>query len=201
MTDKTKSLLITQTQPNFRYSQSSLNSTQTSENDYNLYCFSQGYKNHEKGYWRGVLRNKNIDFDLRFNKDWNRRIELEPDDGESLFQSSTQFSNDFIKFINDNDIGWDTGLFQNFKKKQSQAGVKKQKNKEWLLSNGVKRSTVAVELRTQNYKQFEANEKNKELKKAYLQNKAKLEEQYVSQKGKQYDYSDKKISTNKFEKT
>ena len=201
MTDKTKSLLITQTQPNFRYSQSSLNSTQTSENDYNLYCFSQGYKNHEKGYWRGVLRNKNIDFDLRFNKDWNRRIELEPDDGESLFQSSTQFSNDFIKFINDNDIGWDTGLFQNFKKKQSQAGVKKQKNKEWLLSNGVKRSTVAVELRTQNYKQFEANEKNKELKKAYLQNKAKLEEQYVSQKGKQYDYSDKKIPTNKFEKT
>ena len=44
---------------------------------YYLYCFSQGYKNREKGYWRGVLRNKYVDFDLRFNKEWNRRIELE----------------------------------------------------------------------------------------------------------------------------
>ena len=59
--------------PNYGYFQSYLNSNEKSENDYNLYCFNQGYKNHEKGYWRGVLRNKNIDFDLRFNKEWNRR--------------------------------------------------------------------------------------------------------------------------------
>ena len=197
MTEKTKSLSIAQNTTNFRYSQSSLNSTDNSETDYNLYCFSQGYKNHEKGYWRGVLRNKNIDFDLRFNKDWNRRIELEPDDSESLSQTSTQFSNDLIKFINDNEIGWDVELFQNFKKKQSQAGVKKQKNKEWLLSNGVKRTTVAVGLRTQNYKQFEENEKNKEFKKA----QAKLEEKYSYQKGKKYDYSDKKITGDKYFKS
>ena len=59
--------------PNFGCSQSYLNSNETSENDYNLYCFNQGYKNHEKCYWSGVLMNKNIDFDLRFNKEWNRR--------------------------------------------------------------------------------------------------------------------------------
>ena len=205
MTDKTKSLLTMQTNPNFRYSQSSLNSTESSENDYNLYCFSQGYKNHEKGYWRGVLRNKNVDFDLRFNKDWNRRIELEGDDfekGDSLLQSSTQFSNEFIKFVNDNEIAWDFGRFQNFKKKQMQSGVKKQKNKEWLLSNGVKRNAGAVDLRTQNYKQFEENEKNKELKKAALYNQGKLYEVktgYLA--GKQYQYSDNKGTAEKLIKS
>ena len=205
MTDKTKSLLTIQTNPNFRYSQSSLNSTESSENDYNLYCFSQGYKNHEKGYWRGVLRNKNVDFDLRFNKDWNRRIELEGDDfekGDSLLQSSTQFSNEFIKFVNDNEIAWDFGRFQNFKKKQMQSGVKKQKNKEWLLSNGVKRNAGAVDLRTQNYKQFEENEKNKELKKAALYNQGKLYEVktgYLA--GKQYQYSDNKGTAEKLIKS
>ena len=80
MTDKTKSLLYSQKPNNFRYSHSSSNSTENTEIDYNLYCFSQGYKNREKGYWRGVLRNKYVDFDLRFNKEWNRRIELEDDD-------------------------------------------------------------------------------------------------------------------------
>ena len=205
MTDKTKSLLTIQTNPNFRYSQSSLNSTESSENDYNLYCFSQGYKNHEKGYWRGVLRNKNVDFDLRFNKDWNRRIELEGDDfekGDSLLQSSTQFSNEFIKFVNDNEIAWDFGRFQNLKKKQMQSGEKKKKNKEWLLSNGVKRNAGAVDLRTQNYKQFEENEKNKELKKAALYNQGKLYEVktgYLA--GKQYQYSDNKGTAEKLIKS
>lgn len=81
MTDKTK-LKFNSTSPFLRYSQKSSNSTENSDLDYNLYCYSQGYKNLEKGYWRGVLRNKNVDFDLRFNKEWNRRIELENDDYE-----------------------------------------------------------------------------------------------------------------------
>ena len=196
MIDKTNSLVIKDTNTNFRYSQSSSNSTNDNEIDYNLYCFSQGYKNHEKGYWRGVLRNKNIDFDLRFNKDWNRRIELEGDSFEkSDFPSISKFSNEFIAFVNDNEIGWDNTRFQNFKKKQIQTGAKKQKNKEWLLSNGVKRNAGTLELRTQNYKQFEENEKNKELKKAYITTQIKQqEEKYSYTAGKQYGYSDKKTS-------
>ena len=191
--------------PNLGYSQSYLNSNEASENDYNLYCFSQGYKNHEKGYWRGVLRNKNIDFDLRFNKEWNRRIELEGESlekSDSLLQSSTQFSNEFIKFVNDNEIGWDLGRFENFKKKQAQTGGKKQKNKEWLLSNGIKRHAGALEIRTQNYKQFEENEKNKELKKAYLNTQIKQQEVKTGyQVGKQYEYSDKKGTSEKIQKS
>ena len=153
MIDTTNSLLISDINPKFRYSQSSTNSTNSNEIDYNLYCFSQGYKNHEKGYWRGVLRNKNIDFDLRFNKDWNRRIELEGDSFEkSDFPSISKISNELIAFVNDNEICWDSARFQNFKKKQIQTGGKKQKNKEWLLSHGIKRNFCTLELRTQNYK-------------------------------------------------
>ena len=66
MSDKTK-LKFNSTTPLLRYSQKSSNSTENSDLDYYLYCYSQGYKNLEKGYWRGVLRNKNVDFDLRFN--------------------------------------------------------------------------------------------------------------------------------------
>ena len=212
MTDKTKSLLYTPKSNNFRYSQSSLNSNENSEIDYNLYCFSQGYKNREKGYWRGVLRNKNIDFDLRFNKEWNRRIELEDDDLEktlySLNKSELKFpsldksSNEYISFVNDNEIGWDSGRFQNFKKIQLQAGVKKQKNKEWLLSNGIKRGTVGVELRTQNYKQFEASEKNKELKKTILSNKTKPQEENIQYpSGQIYEYAGNKWTADKLQKS
>ena len=152
--------------PNIRYSQTSLNSTQNSDIDYNLYCFSQGYENKEKGFWRGVLRNKNIDFDLKLDKEWNRKIEFEDD--INISETQSQISNvetDIISIMNESDIGWDKNLFQNFKKKQ--AGIKKQKNKEWLLSNGIKRGQQndIVELRTQNYKQFEENERNKKLKK------------------------------------
>ena len=43
--------------------------------------------------------------------------------------------------------------------------MKKQKNKEWLLSNGVKRTPFNAEIRTQNFKQFEASEKLKKDKK------------------------------------
>ena len=151
--------------PNIRYSQTSLNSTQNSDLDYNLYCFSQGYENKEKGFWRGVLRNKNIDFDLKLDKEWNRKIEFEND--INISETQSQISNvetDIISLMNDTEIGWDKNLFQNFRKKQ--AGMKKQKNKEWLLSNGIKRAqNSVVELRTQNYKQFEENERNKKLKK------------------------------------
>jgi len=151
---------------NIRYSQTSLNSTQNSDLDYNLYCFSQGYENKEKGFWRGVLRNKNIDLDLKLDKDWNRKIEFE--DEINLSETQSQISNvetDIISIMNEAEIGWDKNLFQNFKKKQ--AGIKKPKNKEWLISNGLKRGqqNTTVELRTQNYKQFEENEKNKRLKK------------------------------------
>ena len=151
---------------NIRYSQTSLNSTQNSDLDYNLYCFSQGYENKEKGFWRGVLRNKNIDLDLKLDKDWNRKIEFE--DEINLSETQSQISNvetDIISIMNEAEIGWDKNLFQNFKKKQ--AGIKKPKNKEWLISNGLKRGqqNTTFELRTQNYKQFEENEKNKRLKK------------------------------------
>ena len=161
MFDNASSNIIKNKAPNIRYSQTSLNSTQNSDLDYNLYCFSQGYENKEKGFWRGVLRNKNIDFVLRLNKEWNRRIELE--DNLSLSEEQSQMSNletDLISFVSERDIGWDQNLFQNFKKKQ--IGTKKQKNKEWLLSNGVKRA--GVELRTQNYKQFQENERYKRMK-------------------------------------
>ena len=162
MFDNASSNIIKNKAPNIRYSQTSVNSTQNSDLDYNLYCFSQGYENKEKGFWRGVLRNKNIDFDLRLNKEWNRRIELEDD--LSLSETQSQMSSletDLISFVSEQDIGWDKNLFQNFKKKQ--VGTKKQKNKEWLLSNGIKRA--GVELRTQNYKQFEENERYKRMKK------------------------------------
>ena len=163
--------------PDIRYSQTSLNSTQNSDLDYNLYCFSQGYENKEKGFWRGVLRNKNIDFDLKLDKEWNRKIEFEDD--INISETQSQISNvetDIISIMNESDIGWDKNLFQNFKKKQ--AGIKKQKNKEWLLSNGIKRGQQngIVELRTQNYKQCEENERNKKLKKSEkpYQNKKQL---------------------------
>jgi hypothetical protein len=176
--------------PNIRYSQTSLNSTQNSDLDYNLYCFSQGYENKEKGFWRGVLRNKNIDFDLKLDKDWNRRIELE--DSLALSDAQSQISNldtEIISIMNEVDLGWDKNLFQNFKKKQS--GIKKQKNKEWLLSNGVKRAQgIIVELRTQNYKQFEENEKDKKIKK--IQNeKTPLKKQELILDNSRYQYSEK----------
>ena len=183
MTDKAKFKALSTTNQNFRYSQTSSNSTENSELDYYLYCYSQGYRNLEKGYWRGVLRAKNVDFDLRYNKEWNRRIELEDDDSENTYFStgksgvqipgSGKFSSEYLTFINDNEIGWDTDRFKNFQKYQHQIGMKKQKNKEWLLSNGVKRTPFNAELRTQNFKQFEANEKLKKDKKgSYLdQNK------------------------------
>ena len=184
--------------PNIRYSQTSLNSTQNSDLDYNLYCFSQGYENKEKGFWRGVLRNKNIDFDLKLDKEWNRRIELE--DSLALSDAQSQISNldtEIISIMNEGDMGWDKNLFQNFKKKQS--GVKKQKNKEWLLSNGIKRAQgIVVELRTQNYKQFEENEKNKKLKK--IQNeKPPQQKQELILDNSRYQYSEKAKKYNQAE--
>ena len=169
--------------PDIRYSQTSFNSNQNSDLDYNLYCFSQGYENKEKGFWRGVLRNKNIDFDLKFDKEWNRKIELEDD--FNISETQSQISNvdtDIISFVNESEIGWDKNLFQNFKKKQT--GIKKQKNKEWLLSNGIKRAqNEFVELRTQNYKQFVENEQNKKLKK--IQNEKDKEKTYQYKKQQQ----------------
>ena len=162
MFDNVKANLTTKKTPIVRYSLTSANSTQNSDLDYNLYCFSQGYQNKEKGFWRGVLRNKNIDFALRLNKEWNRKIELEDDVSFTDTQSEiSSLETDLISHVNEAEIGWDKNLFQNFKKQQ--AGTKKYKNKEWKLSNGVKRNQV--ELRTQNYKQFEENERNKKLKK------------------------------------
>ena len=203
MTDKTKSLLYSQKPNNFRYSHSSSNSTENTEIDYNLYCFSQGYKNREKGYWRGVLRNKYVDFDLRFNKEWNRRIELEDDDITKTLEAfkkanELKSSNELISFVNDHDISWDSNGFQNFKNIQLKAGPKKIKNKEWLLSNGVKRGT-GVELRTQNYKQFEASEKNKELKKTLMSQQSKP----IDDKNKiqLYEYVGSKLTADKAHKS
>ena len=162
MFDNVKANLTTKNTPIVRYSLTSANSTQNSDLDYNLYCFSQGYQNREKGFWRGVLRNKNIDFALRLNKEWNRKIELEDDVSFTDTQSEiSSLETDLISHVNEAEIGWDKNLFQNFKKQQ--AGTKKYKNKEWKLSNGVKRNQV--ELRSLNYKQFEENERNKKLKK------------------------------------
>ena len=137
MFDNVKANLTTKNTPIVRYSLSSANSTQNSDLDYNLYCFSQGYQNKEKGFWRGVLRNKNIDFALRLNKEWNRKIELEDDVSFTDTQSEiSSLETDLISHVNEAEIGWDKNLFQNFKKQQ--AGTKKYKNKEWKLSNGVK---------------------------------------------------------------
>ena len=61
----------------------------------------------------------------------NRRIELEPDDfqkSDSFWQNQTQFSNEFIKFVNDNEIGG-YGLIPKFQEKASSNGRKKQKKK------------------------------------------------------------------------
>ena len=200
MTDKAKFKALSTTNQNFRYSQTSSNSTENSELDYYLYCYSQGYRNLEKGYWRGVLRAKNVDFDLRYNKEWNRRIELEDDDSENTnfstgksgvqISGTGKFSNEYLTFINDNEIGWDADRFKNFQKYQHQAGMKKQKNKEWLLSNGVKRTPFNAEIRTQNFKQFEANEKLKKDKKgsSYLDKNKPGVDIYEYEKEDKYPY-------------
>ena len=186
-------------EPNIRYSQNSLNSTQNSDLDYNYYCYSQGYKNKEKGFWRGVLSNKNIDFALRFNKEWNKRIELE--DELSFSDNQSQISNvetDIISFVNENEIGWDKNLYENFKKKQT--GVKKPKNKEWLFSNGVKRSKVGVELKTQNYKQFTENEINKKLKKEKEKDISYQNKPELILESNKYNITRQKIESNIFPK-
>ena len=206
MFDNVKANLTTKKTPIVRYSLTSANSTQKSDLDYNLYCFSQGYQNMEKGFWRGVLRNKNIDFALRLNKEWNRKIELEDDVSFTDTQSEiSSLETDLISHVNEAEIGWDKNLFQNFKKQQ--AGTKKYKNKEWKLSNGVKRNQV--ELRTQNYKQFEENERNKKLKKMekgtdnnlnYKNNIILNDNRYqLSDKTKQYESGENIYSYNRNE--
>ena len=189
----------------FRYSQNSINSSKNSDLDYNLYCFSQGYANKEKGFWKGVLRNKNVDFALRFNKEWNYKFELE--DEISLSETQSQQSSletDIISYVNETEIGWDKNLFQNFKKQQT--GTKKLKNKEWLLSNGVKRSQVGVELRTQNYKQFQENEKNKNIMKEKVkkyQNKQELilNKNQLSNKAKDKELNKFNITQKSYQKS
>ena len=166
MTDKSK-LKFSSKSPYLRYSQKSSNSSENSDLDYNLYCYSQGYKNLEKGYWRGVLRNKNVDFDLRFNKEWNRRIELENDDYEqtNYFTKKAElqlagldkFSKEYITLINESEIGWNSDRFKNFQMFQNQNGIKKQKNKEWILSNKIKRKSEGVDSNLQNYTQIDSN--------------------------------------------
>ena len=183
MIDKKNPKLMKPTNPIFRYTQTPSDSSENSDLDYNLYCYSQGYKHREKGYWRGVLRGKNVDYDLRFNKEWNRRIELEDDDFEmthsSTFKSDLQiggtgkYPKEYLTLINDSEIGWETERFKNFQKYQHQIGMKKANNKEWLLSNGIKRSTTGAEIRTQKFKQFEASEKLKEQKKPSYLDKSK----------------------------
>ena len=189
MSDKTKSDINNQNSIPFVYSQPPLNKPVNAEdNEYNLYCFSQGYKNHEKGYWRGVLRNKNVDFDLRFNKEWNRRIELENDDIDGTEFASSKMAKEnlreeikeYISFLNENEVGWENGRFEKFQKQQNSAGIKKEKKKEWILSNGIKRNAKTIELRTKNYKQFEEIEKNKEIKKPIVSSQVKTQEKNSS---------------------
>ena len=190
MFDNASSNVILKKAPSIRYSQRSSNSTENSDLDYNLYCFSQGYENKEKGFWRGVLRNKFIDFDLRFNKEWNRKIELEDD--LSITDTQSQISSldtDIISFVKESEIGWNKNLFQTFKNQQT--GKQKQKNKEWLLSNGIKRAQGGVELRTQNYKQFEEKERNKKMKKEMEKVPTPDINKYqLTGKSKQYDLRD-----------
>ena len=214
MKDNTKSKYSSKINPTFRYSHTSSNSSETSELDYYLYCYSQGYKNREKGYWRGVLRSKNVDYDLRNNKEWNRRIELEDDDFDKTYYSSKKsdlqfggserFSKDYITLVNDSEIGWETSRFKKFQKYQQQNGIRKNMNKEWLLSNGVKRGSGA-EIRAQTYKQFEASEQLKSQKyntysdknKEWGDNKNVKEESkysygFGSGSSKKYDLTEKK---------
>ena len=155
-----------------------------------------------------MLRNKNIDFALRLNKEWNRKIELEDDVSFTDTQSEiSSLETDLISHMNEAEIGWDKNLFQNFKKQQ--AGTKKYKNKEWKLSNGVKRNQV--ELRTLNYKQFEENERNKKLKKVekgtdnnlYHKNNIILNDNryQLSDKTKKYESGENIYSYNRNEQT
>ena len=155
-----------------------------------------------------MLRNKNIDFALRLNKEWNRKIELEDDVSFTDTQSEiSSLETDLISHMNEAEIGWDKNLFQNFKKQQ--AGTKKYKNKEWKLSNGVKRNQV--ELRTLNYKQFEENERNKKLKKVekgtdnnlYYKNNIILNDNryQLSDKTKKYESGENIYSYNRNEQT
>jgi hypothetical protein len=168
MKDNIKTKYSSKINPTFRYSHTtSSNSSETSELDYNFYCYSQGFKNREKGYWRGVLRGKNVDYDLRNNKEWNHRIELEDDEFDKTyysskksdlqFRGSDRFSKEYITLINDSEIGWDTSLFKKFQKYQQLNGIRKNMNREWLLSNGIKRGS-GTEIRSQTYKQFETSE-------------------------------------------
>ena len=219
MKDKIKSNFSSKINPTFRYSHTSSNSSETSEYDYYLYCYSQGYKNREKGYWRGVLRGRNVDYDLRNNKEWNRRIELEDDDFDKTFYSSKKsdlqfggserFSKEYITLVNDSEIGWDTSRFKKFQKYQQQNGIKKNMNKEWLLSNGVKGGSGA-EIRTQTYKQFETNNQLKSQKysnysdknKEWGNNKNVKEEGkysygFGSESSKKYELTDKKTTQKK----
>ena len=214
-----KSKYSSKINPTFRYSQTPSNSSETSENDYYLYCYSQGYKNREKGYWRGVLRGKNVDYDLRNNKEWNRRIELEDDDFDKTFYSSKKsdfqfggserFSKEYITLVNDSEIGWDTSRFKKFQKYQQQNGIRKNMNKEWLLSNGIKRYSGS-DIRTSTYKQFEASEQLKSQKynsysdknKEWGDNKNVREEGkysygFGSGGSKKYDLTEKKITQKK----
>ena len=219
MKDKTKSKYSSKINPTFRYSHTPSNSSETSELDYYLYCYSQGYKNREKGYWRGVLRGKNVDYDLRNNKEWNRRIELEDDDFDKTYYSSKKsdlqfggsdrFSKEYITLVNDSEIGWDTSRFKKFQKYQQQNGIRKNMNKEWLLSNGVKRGSGA-DIRAQTYKQFEASEQLKSQKYSTYSDKNKewgdnknIKEEgkysygFGSGDSKKYDLTEKKTTQKK----
>ena len=220
MKDKTKTKYSSKINPTFRYSHTtSSNSSETSELDYNFYCYSQGFKNREKGYWRGVLRGKNVDYDLRNNKEWNRRIELEDDEFDKTyysskksdlqFRGSDRFSKEYITLINDSEIGWDTSLFKKFQKYQQLNGIRKNMNREWLLSNGIKRGS-GTEIRSQTYKQFETSEHIKSQKyvtysdknKEWGDNKNIKEERkysygFGSGGSKNYDFTEKKTTQKK----
>ena len=165
MKDKTKSKEFDSINPSLRFSKSSFNnSTQNQELDYNIYCYSQGYKNKEKGYWRGVLRGKNADNDLRNNKEWNRPIDFEDDEIEKthystiksdlLFSINGKYPKEYLNLINNSESAWDSEKFKNFQKYQKQKGITKENDKEWILSNGIKRNKLIGDNKTQNYNQF-----------------------------------------------
>ena len=75
-------------------------------------------------------------------------------------QDSNKFSKELISYINNNEIGWEPGLFQKFKDYQEKKGIQKQKYKQWNFSNNVKRNKYNDENRIRKQNNIELNFSN-----------------------------------------
>ena len=189
MSENAKKDKLSQYQRNIGYGQSSTGECQNPELDYNLYCYSQGYKNREKGYWKGVLRNKKIDSDLQNNKEWTRRFELEyEDDFQNLpNQSKEQNPTIYRTLVNESKVGWNHDNFQKFQKMQEQTKNRGGKKKEWKFSNGIKRTMDFPEVKIPNYDLALSNKKiiiKKNYQRQREQSEQKEEKENKTQIGK-----------------